>query len=141
MPVGVLDAKLPPIPVDVMKPESHVRGAGSFRTDLVPWILKINLLPFEMSQCFSKGSHVRQMKRHVVECCRHWLAFEKGDCDVVVANRDAVFKFELLFQPDRTLEPLCTFLGVAYRQSKMSDYTEGERGLHPSTLACRCRIA
>ena len=41
----------------------------------------------------------------MAKCPRRRLAFVQRDCDVVVPNRDAVLKFELLLQAQRALKP------------------------------------
>ena len=106
-----------------MKPEAHMPGARCFRTDLVARIFDFHLVFLEMLERLSQCRHVWQMERHVIECSRRGLAFVERDCDVVVANRYATFKLELLRQAESPLEPFRTFLRIAHRQSKMTDHT------------------
>ena len=54
-------------------------------------------------------------------------AFVQRDGDVVVANRDAIFVFELLLESERALEPSCALLRVTHGEPEMTHDTDDER--------------
>ena len=72
------------------------------------------------------------MKRHVLESFRVGPAFEERDRDVVIANRDSVFKFKFSAQPQYALKPARAFLRIAHGQTEMTDYAEPKRYSHNS---------
>ena len=94
-------------------------GSSKFGADLL-----------QVIKCFSQGRQVGQMKRHVADCFRRRTAFENRDRDVVVPNGDAIFEVELLLESQRTLEPVCTLLRIAYGQAKVTDGAESEWNAH-----------
>src|SRR5207244_493869 len=81
------------------------------------------------------------MKRHVIDRFRRRLPIEQRDRDVVVADRDAIFKLKFLPQSQRALEPFRAFLRIAYSQTKVADLPKRERNFRhvvyplPQTMA------
>src|SRR5437879_6110652 len=93
-------------------------------------IFNIDLVLFQMRQRLSQDRHVREMKRHVLECFRVRFSFEERDGDVLVANRDPVFEFKFFAQPQYALKPARTFLWIAHGQTEMADDAEREWYFH-----------
>ena len=128
--VLTLNGQFPAITVGIVKPEADVGGARCFRANFVSGILKVGTDLLQVIKRFSQGRQVGQMKRHVADSFRRRTAFENRDRDVVVPNGDAFLEVELLLESQRPLEPLCTLLGIAYGQAKVTDGAESEWNAH-----------
>ena len=81
-----------------MKPEAQVRGTWRFRTNLVARILDFSANFLEMPEGSLQSFQVGQMKRHVVNRLRRRLTVEQCNCDISIANRDTILKFEFFLE-------------------------------------------
>ena len=70
------DAQLPTIAVGIVEPEAHVFRSGRFRRNFVAGVFDFDTDAFQVIERFSQCRHVREMKRHVIDCFRRRLPFE-----------------------------------------------------------------